>query len=88
MKYNTFNVVRYDADKGNVFDWKEPRYIEHEDGTKEQEHLNSTTLFIGAHDSIENYVEVTPDGEIRTLLTPSSVVSEKEEAYNIIMGEE
>lgn len=58
MKSTNFTLVRYDADDGMVFDWKEPRYIEHGDGTKEQEHLYAKTLFIGANDSIENYIEV------------------------------
>ncbi len=54
MKTTNFNIVRYDADDGFVFDWAEPRYLE--DGT--QEHLYAKTLFIGGHDTIENYVEV------------------------------
>ena len=67
MKAQTFNLVRYDADDGMVFDWKEPRYIyepidpEHPElGEKQvgQEHLYAKTLFIGGNDSIENYIEV------------------------------
>jgi hypothetical protein len=64
MKIKTFNLVRYDADEGYVFDWKEPRYedVIGEDGkpTGEQiqTHLYVKTLFIGANDSIENYIEV------------------------------
>ena len=27
MKSTNFNLVRYDADEGKVFDWKEPHYI-------------------------------------------------------------
>lgn len=27
MRAQNFNLVRYDADEGKVFDWKEPRYI-------------------------------------------------------------
>ena len=61
MKSQTFNIIRYDADEGFVFDWKEPRFItlEH-DGEKEevQEHLYAKTLFIGGNDRIENYIEV------------------------------
>ena len=57
MKSTNFNLVRYDADEGYVFDWKEPRYIELED-EKIQEHLYVKTLFIGGNDSIDNYVEV------------------------------
>lgn len=63
MKVQTFALVRYDADEGKVFDWKEPRFIENynEEGeltNKTQEHLYATTLFIGANDSIDNYIEV------------------------------
>lgn len=86
MLYNTFNIVRYDADEGCVFDWKEPRYIENEEGVQEQEHLNVKTLFIGINDSIENYVEVAADGTVTELTTPSDVQSEKEQAYDIMTG--
>lgn len=58
MKTTNFTLVRYDADEGYVFDWKEPRYIEDEEGNQIQEHLYAKTLFIGANDSIDNYVEV------------------------------
>jgi hypothetical protein len=62
MKAQTFNLVRYDADEGKVFDWAEPRYIEvFADGVsqgEQQEHLYAKTLFIGPTDSIENYIEV------------------------------
>ena len=62
MKSTTFNITRYDAEDGYVFDWKEPRYhIEYkEDGTqvKHWERLLVKTLFIGGNDSIDNYVEV------------------------------
>ena len=63
MKSTNFNLVRYDADEGYVFDWKEPRYIEVFDNNgnvidKIEEHLNVKTLFIGANDSIDNYIEI------------------------------
>ena len=58
MKSTNFNIVRYDADEGMVFDWKEPRFIEDEVGNKTQEHLYAKTLFIGGNDSIDNYIEV------------------------------
>lgn len=58
MKSTKFNLIRYDADEGYVFDWKEPRFIEDEEGNKIQEHLYAKTLFIGALDNIENYIEV------------------------------
>lgn len=58
MKSTSFNLVRYDADEGMVFDWKEPRYVEDAEGNQLQEHLFAKTLFIGSNDSIENYIEV------------------------------
>lgn len=58
MKSTNFNLVRYDADEGKVFDWAEPRFIENEEGERVQEHLYAKTLFIGANDSINNYIEV------------------------------
>ena len=58
MKSTNFNIVRYDADEGKVFDWREPRFTEDENGEKVQEHLYAKTLFIGGNDSIDNYIEV------------------------------
>ena len=58
MKASNFTLVRYDADDGMVFDWKEPRYIEVENGEQVQDHLYAKTLFIGPTDSIDNYIEV------------------------------
>ena len=58
MKSTNFNLTRYDADEGYVFDWKEPRYVEDENGNQVQEHLYAKTLFIGGNDKIENYIEV------------------------------
>jgi hypothetical protein len=61
MKSTNFNLVRYDADEGKVFDWAEPRFIEvFADGKSEeiQEHLYAKTLFIGGNDTISNYIEV------------------------------
>lgn len=58
MKSTNFKLVRYDADEGYVFDWKEPRFIQDEEGNEIQEHLYAKTLFIGANDDIENYIEV------------------------------
>ena len=62
MKSTNFNIIRYDADEGFVFDWAEPRYVEvFEDGVSKgevQEHLYVKTLFIGGNDSIDNYIEV------------------------------
>lgn len=66
MKLQNFNLIRYDADEGMVFDWKEPRYNEvlinpenPKEGTiQEQELLYAKTLFIGGNDSIDNYIEI------------------------------
>ena len=67
MKSTNFTLIKYEADEGKVFDWKEPRYIyelidpEHPElGEKQvgQDHLYAKTLFIGPTDSIENYIEV------------------------------
>lgn len=58
MKTTNFNLVRYDADEGMVFDWAVARFVEDEEGNQVQEHLYAKTLFIGANDSIDNYVEV------------------------------
>lgn len=63
MKAKNFNLIRYDADDGKLFDWAEPRYNEEfdENGNvigKTQEHLYVKTLFIGGNDSIDNYIEV------------------------------
>ena len=65
MKSQNFNLVRYDADEGKVFDWAEPRFQEVIDeethkptGEKTQEHLYAKTLFIGGNDTIDNYIEV------------------------------
>lgn len=62
MKAQNFNLIRYDADEGKVFDWKEPRYNEVLDDNNNpvqvQDHLYAKTLFIGGNDTIDNYVEV------------------------------
>lgn len=58
MKSTNFNLVRYDADEGMVFDWAEPRFEKDEDGNDVQVHLYAKTLFIGPSDNIENYIEV------------------------------
>ena len=66
MKSQDFNLIRYDADEGKVFDWAEPHYVyvpvdeTKPDGEMKQiqEHLYAITLFIGSNDSIDNYIEV------------------------------
>lgn len=57
MKSTNFELIRYDADEGKVFDWAEPRFEKDEDGNEVQVHLYAKTLFIGQFDSIENYIE-------------------------------
>lgn len=64
MRATDFSLVKYEADEGKVFDWKEPRYIEDENGEQIQEHLNVNVLYIGGNDVITNYVEVDADGNI------------------------
>lgn len=61
MQAKQFNLIRYDADEGKVFDWAQPRYIEDENGKQIQEHLYAKTLFIGGNDSIDNYIEVAQE---------------------------
>ena len=61
MQAKQFNLIRYDADEGKVFDWVEPRYIEDDNGEQVQEHLYAKTLFIGGNDSIDNYIEVAQE---------------------------
>jgi hypothetical protein len=48
----------FHTDEGYVFDWVEPRYVEDAEGNEIQEHLYAKTLFIGANESIYNYIEV------------------------------
>ena len=70
MISSNYSLTRYDADEGKVFDWKEPRFNEDENGNQVQEHLNVKTLFLGHTDSITNYVEVDADGNITELQEP------------------
>lgn len=70
MISSNYSLTRYDADEGKVFDWKEPRFNEDENGNQVQEHLNAKTLFLGHTDSITNYVEVDAEGNITELAEP------------------
>ena len=70
MISSNYSLTRYDADDGKLFDWKEPRYNEDENGNQVQDHLNVKTLFLGHTDSITNYVEVDADGNITELQEP------------------
>ena len=58
MKSTEFQLTRYDADEGMVFDWAEARFTEDAEGNQVQEHLYAKTLFIGVNDNIKNYIEV------------------------------
>lgn len=72
MQSKNLDLIRYDADEGKVFEWK--NLEEHksvlidpvtEKETEVQEHLYVKTLFIGSHDSIDNYVEIdAPEQEV------------------------
>lgn len=70
MISSNYSLTKYSADEGKVFDWKEPRFNEDENGNQVQEHLNAKTLFLGHTDSITNYVEVDADGNITELQEP------------------
>lgn len=70
MISSNYSLTRYDADDGKVFDWKEPRFNEDENGNQVQEHLNAKTLFLGHTDSITNYVEVDAEGNAAELAEP------------------
>lgn len=69
MKAMDFYLIRYDADEGKLFDWKEARYTTNEEGEEVQEHLYVKTLFIGGTDAIENYIEVDENGVATELET-------------------
>ena len=64
MKQTNYNLQRYDADDGKVFDWKNIEEHKHEEINDEgktvivYDHLYVKTLFIGELDSINNYIEV------------------------------
>lgn len=76
MKYTDFVLIKYEADEGKVFDWKEPRFHEDEEGNQVQDHLNAKVLFIGGTDKIENYIEVDEDGNITDLVSIEPASSE------------
>lgn len=65
MKAKNFNLMRYDADEGMVFDWNPSRIIEISEGVTKEDHLYVKTLFIGSNDNILNYKEV-PESEMIT----------------------
>ena len=70
MISTNYSLTRYDSSPNCVFDWKEPRYNEDEEGNQVQDHLNVKTLFLGHTDSITNYVEVDAEGNVAELQEP------------------
>lgn len=62
MRTQSYNLTKYVADEGKVFDWKTPRFGKRKNDNGEevevQTHLYAKTLFIGESDSIDNYIEV------------------------------
>lgn len=58
MKTNAVVVLKYDADEGKVFEWKEPRFEIDDEGNEIQQFLKAKTLFLSTNDSIDNYNEV------------------------------
>lgn len=53
--------MKYEAREGYVFDWKnleEHTYEDPETHEIIQEHLYAKIIYLGIHDSIDNYVEV------------------------------
>ena len=58
MKSENYNIIRYDADEGKVFDWVNPHIQEDEEGNEVIQHLYAKTIFIGGQDSIDNYIEI------------------------------
>lgn len=86
MKASNFNLVRYDADEGKVFDWKEPRYTEDEHGDIVQEHLYAKTIFIGGADSIDNYIEVDGEGNATDIVAPNFATEEDYQAALAELG--
>lgn len=93
MKVTDFSLVRYDADEGCVFDWKEPRFVEKTDENGNvietiQEHLYAKTLYIGALDSITNYVEIDASGIVTELEEQEAANREDYEAALAELGVE
>lgn len=62
MTNTEITIRKYEADEGKVFDYKEPHFNEDEEGNQVEEHLYAKTLYLGKHDSIDNYIEVIVDG--------------------------
>lgn len=88
MISSNYSLTRYDADEGKVFEWKEPRFIEDENGEQVQEHLCVKTLFLGHTDSITNYVEVDEEGNVTELEEPEIAMNEDYEKALAELGVE
>lgn len=62
MRIQSYNLTKYVADEGKVFDWRVPRFGKRKNDNGEfeevQTHLYAKTLFIGGTDTIDNYIEV------------------------------
>ena len=58
MKSSNYYLFKYEADEGMVFDWKEPRFTEDEEGNQIQEHLYAKVIFLSPPDTIDNYIEI------------------------------
>lgn len=58
MKTNIVILKKYEAEEGKVFDWKEPRFEEDEQGNPVAQHLYAKKLFLGETDDISNYIEI------------------------------
>jgi hypothetical protein len=59
MKAQSYNIVKYVADEGMVFDYRFPKFAKNEEGVEVQIHYNKKTLYIGNNDSIDNYIEIS-----------------------------
>lgn len=88
MISTNYSLTRYDADEGKVFQWREPRYIEDENGEQIEEKLGVKTLFLGHTDSITNYVEVDEEGNVTELEEPEIAMNEDYEAALAELGVE
>ena len=65
MISQSYELLRYDADEGKVFDWKDlaAHVYKDKDDNEIQKHLYAKTIFLGIDDSIDNYEEVIPNYE-------------------------
>lgn len=66
MKTEDFKLVKYEADEGKTFDWKDldAHKIIDSQGNEIQEHLYTEILFLAENDSIDNYIEIDAPVEV------------------------